>query len=364
MEELTKKITETVPAFFFIYDLKKKTIEYISPQFYKLAEEIEDEEENPLKKCIQVDYHEAFDQFFADLTEKNHYEGSVELRANDKMKDMVWLELNTFPVKDKNLENVTELVGHIVDITKKKEVYETLHDENEHITNMMNMMAHDLRAPFNRVEMVSRLLESSMTEAELAKYQTYIDMLRRQGKESMDLIQRLLRLATLKGQANSLDLKIHDLRRLVEESVRLQEDRLEEKNLQVSFEFPDESVKAKLDAVLFKQVLENLLSNAIKYTQKGGKITSKLSYEGSDIKYEISDTGIGIPAKYHKDLFNNFHGFQRPGLEGEESTGLGLFICKEIVKMHQGKMEVKSRENAGSTFIITLPFPETPAAYY
>jgi two-component system sensor histidine kinase VicK len=364
MEEENKKIAETVPIFFFIYNLKKKDIDFISPQFYEVVGGIESEEENPLRKSIHPDYLKEFEKFFEDLTEKNHYEGSVELKASDHIKGIEWLELNTFPVKERDMSEVTQVVGHIVNITKKKEVYDTLRNEKEHISNMMNMMAHDLRAPFHRIQMIADLLESSMGEEEYDKYKTYVEMLRRQGQESMGLIERLLRLATLKGQAHALDLKIHDLRRLVEEAVDSQKPRMEEKKLELSCEFPDESVKARLDAILFHQVMENLLSNAIKYTPQGGKILCSLRYEGAHIKLSVADTGIGIPAKPQKGLFNNFFGYRRSGLEGEKSIGLGLFICKEIVKMHQGEIDVESKEGEGSTFTVTLPFPESSAAYY
>lgn len=364
MEEITKKITETVPIFFFVYNLDKKNIEFISPQFYELAVDVEDRDKNPLKRCIHPDYHEEFETFFADLSVRNHYEGSIELKANDQLREVRWVELNTFPVREKEMNDVSQVVGHIVNITEKKAVYDTLREEKEHISNMLNMMAHDLRAPFNRVQMIADLLEDNMTDEERQKHRIYLEMLRKQGKDSMGLIQALLRLATLKGEASSMDMKIRDLRMLVRTSLRHQKSRMEEKKLKLSLDFPDESVKAKVDAVLFQQVIENLLSNAIKYTHEGGAINVRLSYEGDHIQLRIQDTGIGIPEKYQKDLFRNIHGLRREGLEGEESTGMGLFICREIVKMHHGMIQVESKEGEGSTFTIILPFPESSAAYY
>lgn len=365
MSDFTRKITESVPIFFFIYNLQKKKVELVSPQFYQIADGIESKEENPLKKCIHPDCHEQFDSFFSDLTEKNKYQGSVELKANDKLQDIQWLELNTFPVKEKSSSDILQVVGHIIDISQKKEIYDTLKEEKEHISNILNMAVHDLRAPLNRVSMIAEILEDSMTEAEYEKYKIYIGMLGKQKQQATMLIQSLLKLATLKGAANSIDLNIYDLRSLINESIRQQQVRIEEKNLTVSCDFPDEHVKAKVDAVLFQQVLENLLSNAIKYTPSGGKINYNLSYEGkSHVKLSIKDNGIGIPEKYHKTLFHSFVGVRRKGLEGEESTGLGLFICKEIIKMHSGKISVDSKTGEGSTFTITLPFPEPSAAYY
>ena len=364
MSDVSTKITETVPIFFFIYNLEKKEVEFISPQFYELTKDIDSEEGNSLKKCIHPDYQESFDKFFEDLSGKNKYEGSVELKSNDQLKGAEWLELNTFPVIERNMAEVRQVVGHIVNITEKKKIYDVLREEKEHINNVLNMMVHDLRAPFNRVHMIAELLESEMTDAEYEKYKPYITMLRKQGEQSMQLIKSLLRLATLKGSVRSLDLNIHDLRNLVKDSLHQFKNRIEEKKLNVSCEFPDQHVRAKLDAVLFKQVLTNLFSNAIKFTPAGGTISTRLTEEKDKVVLVVKDSGIGIPEKHLKVLFQSMRSARRPGLEGEESTGLGLFICKEIVKMHEGKISVESKEGEGSTFKIVLPFTEPSAAYY
>lgn len=365
MSDIPKKITDTVPIFFFMYNLQKKEVEFISPQFYQLAEGIDDDEGNSLKKCIHPDYHEQFDKFFDDLSDKNQYEGTVELKADDLLEGIEWVELNTFPVVERHRSDVNQVVGHIVNISEKKRIYDILEEEKEHITNILNMVVHDLRAPLNKVHMIAEIMEKSMTEAEYEKYKPYLSMLRHEKLQATALIQSLLKLATLKGAANSLDLDVHDLRNLVQDSVEQQKVRIEEKELEVICDFPDQHVKAKLDAVLFRQVLENLLSNAIKYTPSGGTITYTLTYEeGQYVRLSLKDSGIGIAEKYHKTLFNSFEGVRRKGLEGEESTGLGLFICKEIVKMHEGEIKVESKVGEGATFIITLPFPEPSAAYY
>ena len=364
MSEITEKITATVPIFFFVYNLQKKEIEYISPQFYELADEVDSKEGNPLKRCIHPDFHEEFDVFFDDLSERNRFEGAVELKAADRLKGIRWIELNTFPVKKKNMSDVRQVVGHIVDTSGKKEMYDRLRGEKEHITNVLNMMAHDLRAPFNRIQMILELLEGGMSEEELLRHQVYLKMLRKQEEESIALIKRLLKLATLKGSASSLDLNIQDLRKMVKESVHQQQERIEEKKLNIAFDFPNDRVKARLDGVLFQQVLTNLLSNAIKYTNPGGTITFGLTYVANHIELKVQDTGIGIPEEYQQGLFQDFQGLRRQGLDGEESTGLGLFICQEIVKMHKGVIEVESKEGEGTTFRIILPFPEPSAAYY
>lgn len=365
MEELNQKITESIPIFFFIYNLKSGEIEYLSPQFFELHQEPEKVPfENPLKKCVHASHHPLFDDYFNGLSEQNNFQGSVELKANEKLEGIEWIELNTFPVKRKETPEVSEVVGHIVNISEKKEMYEVLEKENQQINNVLNMIAHDLRAPFNRVHMIAEVLEGAMTKEELEKYADYLGMLKQQGNQSLNLIGSLLKLATLKGRTSSLDLDIHDLRELVHECINNHQIRIKNKKLRVSCDLPSETVKVKADAVLFQQVLFNLVSNAIKYTPQGGELNFSVSYEGEQIVLLVQDSGVGIPEKHQRSLFEGLASFRRRGLEGEESTGLGLFICSEIVKIHDGTIDLESREGEGTRVKVSLPRPELSAAYY
>ncbi len=102
------------------------------------------------------------------------------------------------------------------------------------------------------------------------------------------------------------------------------------------------------------RVVENLLSNAVKFTDPGGQITISLKQEGRRVMLQISDTGIGIPAHLQPTLFNMFTKAGREGTQGETTTGLGLYIVKQIVEMHGGTIRVVSQENVGTSFFIHL----------
>ena len=382
MQELTNIITETVPIFFFVYNLKKGKVDFVSPQFFELLKENEgaggSHEENALAKCIASEHQPKLNEFLNSLSRGNHYQGAIELKASSSLEEVEWVEINTFPVMegDQSVLNsmveereevgyeVERVVGHIVDISQKKEQYEILNREKKHISNMLNMLAHDMRAPFNRVHMIAEVLEGMMTEEELDKYYDYLQMLRKQGEESKVLLESLLNLATLKGKASSLDMNIEDAGGLIRESIDRQKSKIEQKKITVHCDFPEEKVIAKLDAVLFLQVLGNLLSNALKFTPEGGEVTFRLWKTRKNVFMVIKDTGIGIPEEYQENLFQDFLKFRRKGLGGEPSVGLGLFICREILAMHQGSISVESKEREGTSFTIKLPAPEMSAAYF
>jgi len=100
------------------------------------------------------------------------------------------------------------------------------------------------------------------------------------------------------------------------------------------------------------EVIINLLSNAIKYTPSGGNITVKLEEKEKEVRFEISDTGPGIPKEHFQSVFDKF---ERITAEKEEGTGLGLPIAKDIIELHKGKIWVESESGKGSKFIFVLP---------
>src|SRR5690606_32111644 len=103
------------------------------------------------------------------------------------------------------------------------------------------------------------------------------------------------------------------------------------------------------------QVINKLVSNSMKFTPDGGTITVKIEDKQDSVLFTVADNGIGIPKKYHHELFEKFTHARRPGLRGEPSTGLGMSIIKTIVEWHNGKIWFDSKENEGTTFFIQLP---------
>ncbi len=102
--------------------------------------------------------------------------------------------------------------------------------------------------------------------------------------------------------------------------------------------------------------MRNLLSNSLKFTPAGGQVnvTAKLE-EDNWIEVSIQDSGIGMTQEYMDNLFRIDVDTKRQGTQGEQSTGLGLLLCKEFVEMHKGRIWVESEVGIGSTFYFTVP---------
>jgi two-component system sensor histidine kinase VicK len=126
-------------------------------------------------------------------------------------------------------------------------------------------------------------------------------------------------------------------------------------HIHLEIESSSPQVFAEVDQTKFIQVLTNLVANAIKFTPKNGHIRVIVQEEPQSLLIRVSDDGIGIPKDMQGELFERFTRARRPGLRGEETTGLGLSIAKRIVELHQGKVWVESEENKGSTFFVRIP---------
>jgi two-component system sensor histidine kinase/response regulator len=110
-----------------------------------------------------------------------------------------------------------------------------------------------------------------------------------------------------------------------------------------------------------RRVLDNLLNNAVKFTPKGGKITVRVWQEDTRIKLEVRDTGIGIPADQLGRVFERFYQVDGSIRRRYGGVGLGLALVKELVELHDGRVEVESQLDEGSVFTVTLPASEGEA---
>jgi two-component system sensor histidine kinase VicK len=116
-----------------------------------------------------------------------------------------------------------------------------------------------------------------------------------------------------------------------------------------------EALFIKADQSKLRQVIQNLASNAVKYSPRGGKITLKvINHSPEEIMVTISDEGIGIPRDQIDNLFQKFVRITSGEAREIKGTGLGLWICKEIIQAHGGKIWVESDIGKGSTFIFTV----------
>jgi two-component system sensor histidine kinase VicK len=183
---------------------------------------------------------------------------------------------------------------------------------------------------------------------------THLTMIEDSCEKAYTIINDLLLIGEIELGKQPLKKQTIEMKSFLEPLVSPFQLNAKEKEIEINLEFPLEDIHAKINREKFARVIENLLSNAIKFTQVRGKVTVGLKREAQRTLLQVGDTGIGIPEPLQSIVFQKFTKANRQGTKGEATTGLGLYIVKQIVDLHGGKIWLESKENQGTTFYIEL----------
>ncbi len=161
--------------------------------------------------------------------------------------------------------------------------------------------------------------------------------------------------ADIKKTKNFLNKDLCDLSHVVDSVIESYKTKIAEKKIKIEFVKPEEKMEAFLDKEKIKIAVQNVLDNAIRYTPEGGNVVISLNKNQDNLELKIQDSGMGISENQKEKLFTKFF---RGGNAQEvhiEGSGLGLFITKNIIEAHGGKIWFESKKGAGATFYFTLP---------
>lgn len=217
-------------------------------------------------------------------------------------------------------------------------------------TEFISHVSHELRTPLNSILGFSDLLENECVGTLNLKQKEYVNDIKTAGLNLLEMINEILDMSKIEAGAITLNLRSFEAEQAVNEVLNILNPLLIKKNITLETEVQNLILKA--DYQKFQQILFNLLSNAIKYTPEKGQITIKISEEKDYAIISVKDNGTGIDKKNHKKIFKKF---EQIGRCKANSTGLGLSITNEFVKLHKGKIVLKSEIGKGSEFIIKLP---------
>jgi signal transduction histidine kinase len=222
----------------------------------------------------------------------------------------------------------------------------------------LSLASHQLRTPASNVKQYLGLL----SEGYLGKLKpTQLDAIKvanRNNDIGIKIINDLLGVAKLdlnKIQLNKKGLNVYSLVKEVVDDYRPQ---LRERKQTVKFERVIKKAEACIDAHYIKSVFENILDNASKYSPKKSKIHIRVEQNAKNVIVSIKDEGVGMSKKEKAKLFKKFSRIASDFNSHVDGSGLGLYWVKQIVELHDGRINVKSRSGKGSTFIVELPILE------
>ncbi|MCW7077706.1 MAG: ATP-binding protein [Canidatus Methanoxibalbensis ujae] len=255
------------------------------------------------------------------------------------------------------IPNSKECIISLLDITELKNREEELRKTCKKLEELdkmkrdfLNVAYHEMRSPLAPIVGYASMLEMC---AHTEKERKYVRSIERCARQLEKMINRMLELARIDGEAVKLSIERASVRKIVEQAVATLLTEAREKRHKISLSVPD--VEIECDKQKIMEVFTNLISNAIKYTEEGGRIEVVVEDRGEDIKCCVSDTGMGIPKEHLPKIFERFYVVDTSLTRKSGSLGLGLSIVKEYVRMHGGKVWAISEVGKGSKFFFTLP---------
>lgn len=268
-------------------------------------------------------------------------------RKEIKIKENLILEVSTSPlIKEK------EKMGSLVilhDITREKMVERMK-------TEFVSISAHQLRTPLSAIKWTLRMLLDGDLGKITEEQRGFIEKTYKSNERMITLINDLLNVTRIEEGRYIYKKTTVQIEELILAQINSFRESIKKRKLKVEFKGAKKPIPAvKVDLEKIKLALQNLLHNAIRYNKPGGRVTVSLKYDKKEIEVKIQDTGVGIPKGQQKRVFTKFFRGANVIRMETEGTGLGLFIAKNVIEAHGGKIWFESEEGKGSTFYFTLP---------
>ncbi|NMG07446.1 ATP-binding protein, partial [Brasilonema sp. UFV-L1] len=258
------------------------------------------------------------------------------------------VEERTLELQHKNLQLQQE-------IKERQRAEEAAKTANRAKSEFLANMSHELRTPLNGILGYTQIFKKD--KALTAQQKNGIDVIHQCGEHLLTLINDILDLSKIEARKMELYPKEFHLPEFIETIAEICRIRAEQKGISLIYQTLSPLPRLiRADEKRLRQVLINLLSNAVKFTEKGS-ITFKVGYQEDKLRFQVEDTGIGIPSEQLEEIFLPFH---QVGEESRktEGTGLGLAISRQLVQMMGSELKVKSTLSQGSVFWLDLDLPE------
>lgn len=219
---------------------------------------------------------------------------------------------------------------------------------------IMNM-SHELRTPLNSVIGFSDLLLEGAFGSLNTRQSKYVSNILISGKNLLEIINNLLDISRLEAGERNLHYEDVDIASLIAEVRMSLLSFASNKKISMEVKVDASLDNIRADRIKLRQILYNLMNNAVKFTPDKGRVTVSASKKEGMLEIRISDSGIGVSIKDHERIFLPFVQADSSTAREYGGAGLGLYIAKNFIDLHGGKIWVESEVEGGSTFIFTLP---------
>lgn len=244
-----------------------------------------------------------------------------------------------------------EALGHILTLSDISQIRRLAMEKERFVRTMV----HELKAPLNAVRSIMEVATDQSLGAELEAYQPMLERAQERIDGMVQLIGDLLALSRSEQSQSAGEPELVELEPAVNAVLALQAERLAAHDIAARMEFEEGLPPVLIAPDDLDMILSNLIGNAVKYNREGGSVTVRARHEGTWLRLEVEDTGIGIAEENLDQVCSEFFREKRPETRGLEGSGLGLAIVKRLSERAGGRLEVRSRLGEGSTFALLLP---------
>ena len=232
---------------------------------------------------------------------------------------------------------------------------EQLRQASDLKSRFLSYMSHEFRTPLGSILSITSLLADELDGPLSAEQHKQVAFISNASRELSDMVDDLLDLAKIEAGRISISPAWFDMFDLFSALRGMFRPIVDTSAVDLIFEAPKGLPRLYTDDKKLAQILRNFISNSLKFTQRG-EVRVSASLEGEqEIRFAVSDTGIGIPPEMHEALFEDFSQVDSPLQKRLRGTGLGLSLCKRFAALLGGRVGVESQPGIGSTFYVVIP---------
>lgn len=243
-------------------------------------------------------------------------------------------------------DHLVSVIANVRDITRFREAEEMK-------STFVSVISHELKSPVSIIKGYADTLRREDAHWDEDTLRQGLAVIAEESDRLNRLIDNLLDASRLQASTFKLELGYVQIDKLAEKVI--EEFRIQSDEHMFTLDFPPNFPVVQGDIERLRQVLVNLLSNAVKYSPRGGLIQTGGWADDDWIYVYVADEGIGIPKSEQERIFERFYRAESPLTRRTEGAGLGLYLCKEVIEAHGGKIWVESEPGKGAKFIFKLP---------
>ena len=245
------------------------------------------------------------------------------------------------------------VISVIRDITLLKKREKAIEKQSKQVEDMVNALTHDLKTPLIAAETNYKLLMEQYFGKLTKEQEQIITLLTKSNRDALRLVKNLLDVFKFETKSYRLLVEVVELHDLLHRAIETVKPMLKEKN--INLKLPSINFNFECDSFELERVLVNLLTNSIHFIDNAGSIEiDAMKKDNGNILISVEDSGKGIAQQEMDKLFERFWHSKRSNTSSH-STGLGLYLCKQIINTHKGKIWVESKEGKGTK--VTFEFP-------